>query len=374
MPITKKIAVELGRRTYQVSVGVDVLDGVGGVVAEFAPTGRAVVITDSNVRRLYADAVVAGLTGAGLGADVIDFPAGEQHKNLTTYGRLANALLELSPPIDRAGLIVALGGGVAGDLAGFVAATVLRGINYVNVPTTLLADVDAAVGGKTGVDTPAGKNLIGAFHQPRAVIIDAAVLKTLPAGELGNGLAECVKHAVMADADGLDFIEQHADEILAADAAVLGDLIARNVAIKAEVVASDERESGRRAHLNLGHTIGHAIEAAAGYEGISHGQAVSLGMTAALHIAAARGLIPPDSAERVGRVLARLSLPVAFADLPQLPPAARDAARLRQIMRRDKKARGGVVRFVLPTKLGGVAVFDDVTDEQVNAAIEALGA
>ena len=374
MPIDKTIRVELGERSYDVLVGTHMLDLAGPTAAAAAKSPRAVVITDSNVRPLYAGAVAESLVGAGVATDVIDFAAGERSKTLATYAEVVARVLELRPPIDRGSLIVAVGGGVVGDLAGFVAATVLRGVRFLNVPTTLLADVDAAVGGKTGVDAPSGKNLIGAFHQPEAVIADAAVLKTLPDGEMGSGLAECVKHAVLADASLLEFIEDRAGEILSATPAVLSELIARNVAIKAAVVSADEREAGRRAHLNLGHTIGHAIEAAGGYAAASHGQAVSLGLVGALEIAAGRGLIEREDADRVRRVLAALSLPVRFADLPDLPPEARRADRLGEIMARDKKARGGVVRFVLPTNLGHVAVFDDVTGDQVAAAIRALGA
>lgn len=370
MATTQTIRVELGERSYDVTVGVGLLGQLGPLATGL--TGRAVIVTDTNVAPLYADAAVAALAGAGVAADVIDLPAGEASKCLTVYGEVMDRLLALKPAIDRGCLIVALGGGVVGDLAGFVAATALRGLDFINVPTTLLAAVDSSVGGKTGLDAAAGKNLIGAFHQPRAVVIDAAVLGTLPAGELGNGLAECVKHAAIADADLLEFIEDHAEALAGAETDRLAELIARNVAIKAEVVASDEREAGRRAHLNFGHTIGHAIEAAAGYTAVSHGQAVSLGMAGALYLAAGRGLIEPDVADRVEAALRSLSLPVRFADLPDLPPPARDPKRLAEVMRHDKKARAGRVRFVLPTSLGSVAVFDDVTDEQIAAAIGSL--
>ncbi len=372
MPIVETVVVELADRSYEVRVGVGVLEEVGPAAAEIAPAGRAVIITDSNVRPLYAEPVSRSLVSAGLRAEVLDFPAGEEHKDLGTYGDVINRLLELSPPIDRATLVVALGGGVVGDLAGFVAATALRGLEFIIVPTTLLADVDASVGGKTAVDAPAGKNLIGAFHQPRAVVIDAAVLKTLPPAELINGLAECVKHAVIRDRSLLDFIERQAPALLSAEAEPLAELIARNVAIKAAVVAADEREAGERAHLNFGHTLGHAIEAAGGYGRIRHGQAVALGTVAACRIAAGRGLITADEERRVREVLSALSLPVRFADLPDLPAEAREPGRLREVMAHDKKARGGVVRFVLPVGLGRAAIFDDVTGQEVLSAIEAL--
>jgi len=372
MPMARTIPVSLGERSYDVSVGVDVLGEVGPVVGAVCG-GRAVVVTDSTVRGLYAEAVKDSLAAAGLTADVIEFPAGEASKCLAVYGRVMDRLLGLTPAIDRSAVIVAVGGGVTTDLAGFVAATALRGLDFVNVPTTLLADVDAAVGGKTGIDAPAGKNLIGAFHQPRAVVIDAGVLKTLPPRELGNGLAECVKHAVIRDRSLLEFIEGNASAIRAADSGVLAEVIARNVAIKAEVVAADERESGRRAHLNFGHTIGHAIEAACGYGAIGHGEAVSLGMVAACRIAVARGLIAPEDAARVRDLLSELSLPVRFDDLPAIGPEARDAGRLAEIMAHDKKARAGVPRFVLPTTLGNVAMFDDVTPDLVSDAVKSLG-
>jgi len=375
MQTTRTIPVDVPPRPYEVTVGAGLLPHVGRIVASAlgaSPGRRAVIITDANVRPLYAEAVADGLAAAGLRTDVIDFPAGERSKNLATYGQVMDRLFALSPAIDRGVLIVALGGGVVGDLAGFVAATALRGLDFVNVPTTLLADVDAAVGGKTGLDAPAGKNLIGAFHQPGAVIIDAGVLKTLPAAETRNGLAECVKHAVIRDASLLDFIESGAEAIAAGDKQVLTELIARNVAIKAAVVAADVRESGERAHLNFGHTLGHAIEAAAGYARISHGQAVSLGMVAACHLAAGRKLIAPSLAQRVCGVLAALGLPVRFADVPDLPSEAADPAILRRVMLHDKKARAGAVRFVLPTRLGAADVFDDVSSEQIDDAVAAL--
>ena len=370
MTTSQTITVELGDRSYIVTVGAGLLGGLGELAAPLAR--HAVVITDTNVAPLYADAAVAALTDSGMPADVIDFPAGEASKRLAVYGEVMDRLLALTPVIDRGCLIVALGGGVVGDLAGFVAATALRGLAFVNVPTTLLAAVDSSVGGKTGLDAAAGKNLIGAFHQPRAVLIDTETLSTLPVAELGGGLAECVKHGVIRDASLLDFIEANAEAIQSADAELLAELIARNVAIKAAVVAADERESGQRAHLNFGHTIGHAIETAGGYDIVSHGQAVSLGMVAALRIAVGRELIAQADADRVREILTSLSLPTKFADLPDLADEARDWARLRDIMSHDKKAVGGVPRFILPTRLGAVDIFSDVTGDEIAAGLAAL--
>ncbi len=374
MPITHEIFVDLPGRSYNVSVGVDILTDLGRIVASTTGSaGRVVVITDSNVGAIYADTVRGRLSDASGLCDVIEFPAGEEYKNLATYGDVMDRILALETPIDRRSVVVALGGGVVGDLGGFVAATALRGLPFINVPTTLLADVDAAVGGKTGLNAQAGKNLIGAFHQPSAVIIDAAVLETLPADELGNGLAECVKHGVIRDWALLDFIEDNAAKITSCQADTLAELIGRNVAIKAAVVSADERESGERAHLNFGHTIGHAIETAAGYGLLSHGQAVALGMVAAFHIAESRSLIDSSVVERVRKILAELSLPVQFDDLPNSPSDVRDPKCLRRVMSHDKKALGGVVRFVLPTAPGSVAIFDDVTDDQIEAAVAVLG-
>jgi len=361
----QSIRVELGPRSYDVHVGEGELGGVGRAAAAMGDVTGVAVITDSTVARLYGPGVLESLAEAGLAAGLVEFSPGEQHKTLVTCGEVFDKLFALSPPPDRQSLIVALGGGVVGDLAGFVAASALRGLRWMQCPTTLLADVDASVGGKTGVDAPAGKNLIGAFHQPGAVLIDVNALATLPREHVRNGLAECVKHAVIRDRALLDFLEDHAEPALACRPDVMTELIARNVAIKADVVAADERESGQRAHLNFGHTIGHAIETLAGYGTILHGEAVSLGMVAACRLAVERGLLEADAAERVEYVLGRLGLPTRRAGL--------DGEAIWRIMQHDKKARGGQVRMVLPVMLGEAAVFDDITPEPVRRAVAALG-
>ncbi len=362
----KTIRVDLGERSYDVRVGAGCLDDLGRAVADAGEFSSAVLVSETNVAPLYADRAAASLEAAGLGAGRIVFPAGEANKTLATVSTCLDELFARTPPVDRKSLIVTLGGGVAGDLGGLVAAVALRGIPFFQCPTSLLADVDASVGGKTGVDHPAGKNLIGAFHQPAGVLIDVETLRTLPRRELVGGLAECVKHAVIRDPALLEYIEDRAEALLACDADALAELVARNVAIKAEVVAADEREAGERAHLNFGHTIGHAIEAHGGYGTVSHGEAVSLGMVAACRIAVARGLIEPDAADRVTELLARLGLPVRTGGL--------DAGRIWQIMQHDKKALDGQVRMILPTCLGAVAVFSDITPPTVTAAVEALQA
>ena len=368
----KVITVDLGARSYDVRIAPNLLDQLGPVVANIPGVSQVPVISESTVAALYGQRAVDSLTAAGMDAWEISFPAGEQNKTLATASKLLDQLLTRSPAIDRMTLVVALGGGVAGDLGGFVAATALRGLRWVQCPTTLLADVDASVGGKTGVDHSAGKNLIGAFHQPSGVLIDVETLRTLRPAELANGLAECVKHAVIRDPALLDFIEEHADMLLshtedgkaAFDSDVMTDLVTRNVSIKADVIAGDERESGSRADLNFGHTIGHAIEAFVGYENIRHGEAVGLGMIAENQLAVNRGLLEPAAAERVRNVLIRLALPV------QQP--ALDAGQLWRIMQHDKKTRGGKVRIVLARELGSVDLYDDITESEVNRALDPL--
>jgi len=358
------VPVELAERSYEVRIGPGLMDALGSETAALGNVRQVVIVSDSTVASLCGRRAVDSLSAAGLAAKMLQFPAGESHKTLATLGRLYDELFAVDPPIDRNCLVVALGGGVAGDMAGFLAATALRGLRWLQCPTTLLADVDASVGGKTGVDHAVGKNLIGAFHQPSGVIIDVETLSTLPARELRSGLAECIKHAMIRDGSLLDFIETNADAIGRCEADTMTELIARNVAIKARVVAADEREAGLRAHLNFGHTIGHAIEACEGYGQITHGEAVALGMMAACLLAERKGLVDSSLTDRLEAALRRLCLPARRGDLP--------AEKIWRIMRHDKKARGGKVRFVLPTGLGAVDVFDDVGAEEAMEAIRLL--
>ena len=385
------IRVELGPRSYDVRIGAGLLAELGA----FATTGGkprrgAVVIADTTVAGLYGQRALDSLAQAGLPATLLQFPAGEANKTLATYAALMDQLLRLEPAIDRSTLVIALGGGVTGDISGFVAATALRGLDWLQCPTTLLADVDASVGGKTAVDHSRGKNLVGAFHQPRGVLIDVRTLASLPPAQFADGLGECVKHGVIRDRSLLEFIEDNADSILARDENVLTELVSRNVAIKAAVVSADERESGERAHLNFGHTIGHAFETLIGYERIGHGFAVSLGMVAACRMAVNRGLLKEADCRRVETLLARLGLPVKLADLKTIAtpqPTNPKTEHMRawagevlafspdaiwRVMQHDKKAQAGKVRMVLPTTVGMVAIFDDVTAQQVTEAVRAL--
>lgn len=367
----RKVRIDLGERSYDVNIASGLLAKTGESLANLAGVKQAVVVSDTNVAPFHAQAVLDSLATVGVAARLLTFPAGEPNKTLPTVSTVLDGLLSHSPPIDRNTVIVALGGGVVGDLAGFVAAVALRGLRFIQLPTTILAAVDSSVGGKTGVDHAAGKNLIGAFHQPAGVLCDVETLRTLPKRELCNGLAECVKHAVIRDAGLLDFLEASAAALLAGEDGALAfpadamiALIARNVEIKARVVSEDEREAGVRAHLNFGHTIGHAIETFVGYETIRHGEAVGLGMVAENALAVSRGLLAADVAGRVKNALEALGLPTRQANL--------NAVEVWRIMQHDKKARAGKVRLVLPKTLGDVDLYDDITENDVREALEIL--
>jgi len=330
---------------YDVVVEPGALSRLGTLVTAAAPAARYAVLADERVATLYGDAACAALARAGARVDLVPFAAGEARKTVATWAELCDALVHLG--VGRDGCVIALGGGVTGDVAGFVAATYLRGVDFVQVPTTLLAMVDASVGGKTGVDTAAGKNLVGAFHQPRLVVADPELLASLPEAELRAGLAEAVKHGVIADAAYLDRIVRDAGAILGRDAAALGALVARSVEIKAEVVAADPREAGCRATLNFGHTIGHALEALTGYA-LPHGHAVAAGMVAEAAIGEAAGVTAPGTAAAIREALDALGVPTAW------PQGAEPGAVLAQC-RRDKKVRAGRVRYTLVARPGEAA-------------------
>lgn len=329
---------------------------VGAVALDAAPAHRFVVVTDDVVGPLYLARVVAALGEAGAGDRVLPvaIPSGEAHKTRETWGAVTDQMLAAGCGRDTT--VVALGGGVVGDLAGFVAATFMRGVPYIQVPTTLLAMVDASVGGKTGVDTPAGKNLVGAFHQPSAVVVDPEVLRSLPSRQLRAGLAEVVKHGVVADAAYLDRVEEALPTITTASMrrgttpAELVTLIGRAVEIKAGVVCRDEREGGMRKILNFGHTIGHALEVATDYA-LLHGEAVAIGMAVEARLAEYLDVAAPGTASRIRTVLERAELPTAIPE--SLAPEAIVAA-----THLDKKARGGRVEYALPSRVGAMAAAD----------------
>jgi 3-dehydroquinate synthase len=350
---------------------LSLLPSLGREAKAASRSPRAALITDQHVAAHYLDAAMASLREAGLEAEPIILPPGEATKTLEQAGRLYDRMLQAR--LDRGSVVVALGGGVITDLAGFVAATYMRGIRWVAVSTSLLGQVDASVGGKTGVDHPECKNLVGAFHQPSAVLADVGTLQTLPDEELRTGLAEVVKHAVIRDADLFGMLETQACEILGRDPAVLEDVVARNVQIKADVVMADEREGGLRRILNYGHTVGHALESLAleasgrlGGAAVTHGRAVALGMMAEAHIARRRGLAPAGVVERQRGLLERFGLPVRLDPPP-------DPDRCLAIMGHDKKAEAGRLRFVLPEAIGRTTEADDVTDAEVRDALLSLG-
>ena len=349
----KEIRVELGDRSYTIRVQMGLLDKVGFLLPR---ASKVVIVTDSNVGPLYAERAGYSISKAGYNARTITIAAGEDHKNRESLELIYDEMLEFG--LDRSSLVVALGGGVVGDIAGFAAATFMRGIAYAQVPTTLLADVDSSVGGKTAIDHPRGKNMIGAFHQPSAVIIDPATLRTLPEEEIAAGMAEVIKYGVIRDAEFFAYLEARAQDIKGLEAGAVEHVITVCCRIKAEVVAADEREAGLRAILNYGHTMGHALEAATGYGRYRHGEAVAIGMNMAAKIARAMGMVSDEFVARQARLIA------AF-DLPLDPPDDVGLERLIESARADKKARGGRVRFVLPERIGSVIISDAVTDDVV---------
>ena len=340
------VSVSLGSRSYQIKVGGGLLPRLGAECAALKLGQRCAVITDSNVGKKFAKAALKSLSASGFEAVLITVPAGEKSKRLAVvekcYDELAKHRLE------RKSFIVALGGGVVGDLASFVAATYLRGIPYVQVPTTLLAQVDSSVGGKTGVNLRAGKNLVGAFYQPRLVLCDLDALKTLPRREYVSGLAEVVKYGVIYDAVLFAQLERNLPKLLQRDAATLRNVIARCCEIKAEVVGQDETESGLRAILNFGHTIGHAIENSSGYGKFLHGEAIAIGQVAAAKLSQKILGLPSGDANRIEKLFVQAGLPV------KLKSGAARRKKLFAAMKLDKKVSGGEIKFVLAEKIGAV--------------------
>lgn len=337
------IAVPLGALSYDVTVGHGVLDGLPQIAQSACPAARYGIITDSTVAQHHGARVAEGIATVAP-CDLVTFPAGEWNKTPEQWRELSERLLAAG--VGRDGAIIALGGGVTGDLAGFVAATFLRGIPYVQVPTTLLAMIDSSVGGKTGVDTSHGKNLLGAFHQPRAVIADVDTLRTLPPVHLAAGMAEAIKHGAILDRRYFDWMLEQRDAVRERDPAALQRMVHRSVELKAGVVAEDEHEAGRRAILNFGHTVAHAIEAVSGYE-VLHGEAVAMGIVVEAQLGQHLGVTAPETADVLRDALMRFNLPV---ELPDVPLEA-----LLEAMERDKKVRAGSVRFALLQHVGKAA-------------------
>lgn len=358
------VNVALAERSYDIAVGPNALGAAGAMIAGVARGRNAVVLTDRHVEPLYLPRVSALLETAGIPlVSTISVEPGESSKSLENYCRTAEKILSLG--IDRKTILIALGGGVVGDLAGFLAATLLRGIDFIQIPTTLLAQVDSSVGGKTGVDSAYGKNLIGAFHQPLLVIADTTVLTSLPTREMKAGYAEIVKYGLLGDRPFFEWLEEHGSDVLSGDSGAVTAAVAASCRAKAAIVAEDEREGGRRALLNLGHTFGHALEAESGFgEALNHGEAVSVGMVLAFDLSVRLGHCPANDLMRVRSHLLRHGLPVS-------PP--RDvgfaATGLIRRMQSDKKAERGRLTFVLVRGIGEAFVARDVQTSSVEAAL-----
>ncbi len=356
------LQVDLGERSYPIHVGSGILDGIGAAVRRHCPAARVHLVSNANVAALYGDRVERSLVEHGFAVTRIEIPDGEEHKNLQTLSSIYDAILATKP--ERGWPVVALGGGVVGDVAGFAAATVLRGVPFVQVPTTLLSQVDSSVGGKTGINHAQGKNLLGAFHQPNLVWIDLETLASLPRRELLAGFAEVVKYGVILDAPFFAQLEEEAEVVLSLDPRSMAEVVLRSCALKAQVVGADERESGLRAILNFGHTLGHAIENLAGYGQFLHGEAVAIGMAFAARLSHRLGHCSEAEAERVVALLRRVGLPV---DVPSgLSPDAVASA-----VAGDKKASGGRVKFVLMDGMGKTR-FESLTAAEIAAHVTAL--
>ena len=356
------IQVNLGTRSYPIVVERGALAGVGARLKALGVGSRAALVSAAAIFHLHGKTVTESLEKAGFVVTTIEVPDGEAAKTLAVAERCWNALLDAG--LDRTSTVLALGGGAVGDVAGFAAATYMRGINFVQLPTTVLAQVDASIGGKTAIDHPRAKNLVGAFYQPRLVLADPATLLTLPPREFRSGLAEIVKHGIVLEAAYFDDVAQSAGALLDREPATLERIIGGSCRLKARVVERDEQEAELRAVLNYGHTIGHALEAATGYERWTHGEAVSLGIVAAARLAGRLGLANAATVERQERLLTAVGLPTGAEAI--------DADAVLNAMRRDKKSRDGRVPFVLAPTIGTFKLVYDVTPADVRAALASL--
>ncbi|MBI1251164.1 MAG: 3-dehydroquinate synthase [Alphaproteobacteria bacterium] len=363
----KRVRVDLGARSYDVAIGPGLMANAGAMIAPFAPRRRVFVVADETVAALYGPSLRGALQSAGLTQIDIVTPPGEETKSFAHLARVCDAALEAG--LDRGDLLVAFGGGVIGDLAGFAAAILMRGVDFVQIPTTLLAQVDSSVGGKTAIDTRLGKNLVGAFHQPRLVIADLDVLNTLPAREMRAGYAEIVKYGLIDDADFFAWCEQNGQHLLQGDPQALAHAVTHAVRAKARIVAADEREAGQRALLNFGHTFAHAFEAETGFGAtLLHGEAVAAGMVMAHKLSAQLNAAPNDDAARVEAHLRDAGFATA---LNAILPAGWSADALIAHMRHDKKAEAGALAFVLTRGIGRAFVEKGVDEAPVRAVLEA---
>jgi 3-dehydroquinate synthase len=361
----RKVTVDLGDRSYSILINYNSIDRLGIEIRDLLQPSQVVVISDRTVAALYSERLLKSLSNAGVRTTCITFPAGESSKCLSEYARILDQMIEAG--MDRKSAVVALGGGVTGDLVGFASASYMRGIAYIQAPTTLLAMVDSSVGGKTGIDHRLGKNLIGAFYQPRLVFVDPMTLDTLPAVEFRSGMAEVVKHGVIRDADYFALLEEKADAIMKRDPETIEYVIARSCQIKAEVVGGDEREAGLRAILNFGHTAGHAIEALCDYKGYRHGEAVAIGMMIASQIAHEVCGFSRQDVDRLHDLLRRMGLPTDLSENQKLSSVA-----ILNAMYGDKKTEHRTLRFVLPRQIGATRIEKINDDNLIKRAIDAV--
>lgn len=367
MAVIRVLLGDAPDRSYDVVCGSGVLAGIGEALRRLGAE-RAVLVSDVAVEATHAQTAAVSLSAAGIRIEKTCVPSGETAKSVAGAARLWDEFARLG--VDRGTHVVAVGGGVVGDLGGFVAASFMRGLPFWQVPTTLVAQVDSSVGGKTGINLETGKNLVGAFWQPCGVFADIDTLATLPRREFVSGLAEVVKYGMILDPEFFAWLEDRAADVLARDPAALTHVVTRSVQLKAAVVAADEREtSGARAALNYGHTFGHAFEAVAGYGRLLHGEAVAIGMARAARLAAVLGRIPHELVARQDRLLERLELPISSGILAPIPPASA----LLDAMQRDKKTLGGRLRFVLPHRLGAVELVDGVSPDDVRRVLDTAG-
>lgn len=362
-PTIEKVRVHLAERSYDILAAPGLLAGKPEALRRFVDGRGVLVVTDSNTGALYGDQIldlVKNMDAASVALHT--FPAGESSKNFATVEQICRAACQAK--LDRNGIVLALGGGVTGDMAGFAASIYMRGIEFIQIPTSMLAMIDSSVGGKTGVDLPEGKNLMGTFHQPKLVLIDPDLLRSLPPDQLRSGLAELLKHAVLFDPDLFQILETESETLLTLkDPAFTARIIARSCALKAAVVANDEREGGQRALLNLGHSFGHAVEKLQNFCGFSHGAAVAYGTAVAAELACRTGHLKREEADRIIALFKRYDLPVT---LNEFTPE-----QILEAMGSDKKNVGGKKRLILPVRIGCCEIFSDLAEEDILAAIGA---
>ncbi len=360
-----RVPVALGARAYDIEIGPGLLARSGALIAPLAAGRKLAILTDETVAALHLEALQAGLGAAGLRAEALALPPGEATKSMAQLERCVLWLLDRG--LGRADFVIAFGGGVIGDLAGFAAAILKRGVDFIQIPTTLLAQVDSSVGGKTGVNAPQGKNLIGAFHQPRLVLADIDLLDTLDARQLLSGYGEVVKYGLLGDAAFFEWLEAHGPALRAGDTAARIRAIRRSCEMKAAIVARDERETGERALLNLGHTFGHALETATGYGArLLHGEAVAVGMGLAFELSQRLGMCPQEAPSRVRAHLRAMGMKATLADIPGPLP---DADALMALMAQDKKAEAGRIAFVLADDIGRARLVRDAPPEAARAVL-----